>query len=299
MPYKVIIMLLGKLYEKYVNAIKYEELKGNIEVVAVGDIAPYAKTLDGWRLCTTEEALMSGFDYMIFSQGVKQAEEAAQTFAKIGISPDRVLPIEIFGSICFDFAQYVRLHQKQMSIIAINCWGGITSHYLHLKFRSPFVNLFLSEEDYLELLGDLQGYLALPLTEDTESEEAKKRPYPLGKLGGLTLYLSHYKSFSEAKALWDKRKARINWDCLFVMMYSIHRQIAERFAAIPYERKVIFTPEDFGVDCQICLKDYNAWIENMETDFWKSVNGAVDGHLQYYDPLKLLNGEKDFYRIEK
>ena len=143
MPFKVIIMLLGKLYDQYKNAIKLEELKGNIEVAAIGDIAPYARSLDGWRLCTTEEALSYGFDYLIMSQGVRETENAALTFSKIGIDPERVLSIEIFGAQCFDFPGYVRLHHSKLSIIAKNCWGGFTYHALRLKFRSPFINMFL------------------------------------------------------------------------------------------------------------------------------------------------------------
>ena len=298
-PYKIVIMLLGGIYEKYVNSVKYEELKGNIEVLAVGDIAPYAETLDGWKLCTTDEALQCDFDYLIFSQGVKQTEEAAASFAKIGIDPEHVLSIEVFGSICFDFADYVRLHHAHISIIAKNCWGGLTYHALRMKFTSPFINLSFLDEAFLRLLSDLRGYLELPLVEDKESDEARSHDYPCAMLGDISVRLNHYKSFAEAKQLWDERKERIHWDNLFIMMYTVHPEIAERFDALPFKRKVIFTPEDFHVPCQICLKDYNPWIEDMEEDFWKSVDGVADGHLQYYDPIKLLNGDKEFYRIRK
>ena len=299
MPYRVVIMLLGSIYEKYVNAVKYEELKGNIEVLAVGDIAPYSRTLDGWRLCTTDEALACDFDYILFSQGIRETEEAARTFAKIGINEERVLSLEVFGAVCFDFRDYIKLHHTKQSIISINCWGGFTSHALRMKFRSPFVNLFMNDSDYLKLLQDLRGYMDKALVEDTDSEEAKKKPYPMAFLGDIQLHLNHYKTFAEAKELWDKRKTRINWDNLFVMMYTVHEENARLFDELPYEHKVIFTPFDFGVSCQICLEDYNAWIDNMEKDFWKSVNGVANGKLQYYNPIKLLNGDEDFYRIVK
>lgn len=295
--YKVAILLLGCRYEKYLGAIKYEELKGNIEVVAVGDIAPYGRTLDGWRLCTTEEALVSGFDYLILAQDFKETEEAANTFSKVGIRQDRVLSIEVFGGICFDFADYVRLHHSNISIIAKNCWGGLTSHALGLKFLSPFVNLSFLDDAFLRLLSNLKEYMELELEPDTESEEAKLHDFPCAMLGDISIRLNHYKDFASAKMAWDERKKRINWDNLFIMMYTVHEDIAKRFEELPYERKVIFTPEDFHVPCQICLKDFNPWIENMEEDFWKSVDGVADGHLQYYNPYRLLLGDEDIYRF--
>ncbi len=299
MPYKVVIMLLGSLYEKYRNAIRYEELKGNIEIVAIGDITPYARTLDGWRLCTTEEALVRGFDYLIMSQGMKETEEAARTFAGIGIDPEHVLSIEIFSSVCFDFCAYIRLHHAKPSIIAQNCWGGFTYHALHLRFRSPFINMFMEEDDYLRLLSDLRGNLELPLKEDRDSEEAAKNAYPVAYLGDVQLHLNHYKSFEEAEVFWNRRKERINWDNLFVMMYTARKENAMLFESLPFEKKVVFTPYDLGAEHQICLSDYNEWLEDVEKDLWRNVNGVANGTLQYYDPIRLLNGDEDFYRIVK
>ena len=55
------------------------------------------------------------------------------------------------------------LQSSKISVIAINCWGGLISHTLGLEFRSPFVNMFLEEQDYLKLLSDLDYYLGMEL----------------------------------------------------------------------------------------------------------------------------------------
>ena len=297
MRYKVILMLTGKLYEKYVNAVKFEELRGNIEVVAVVDVAPYAGRIDGWRMCTAEEAFAYDFDYIICSMGIRETGESARTFAACGIDLDRVLPIGIFSVPCFDFKEYAKLHHSRVSIIAKNCWGGFTYHSLFMKFTSPFINMFLSDEGYMKVLGNLEYYMSLPLAED-DSEAAKGKAYPCALLGDVNIDLNHYKSFDEAKKCWDERVCRINWDNLFVMTYTADINVAQEFDSLPYGKKVIFTSEDFGVPGQICLEKFRGSVADMKSDMWRIVNSVANGTLQLYDPIKLLNGDGDFYRTE-
>lgn len=294
--YKVTVLLLGKLYEQYRNALQWEERKGNIEVLAIGTPSPYAESLDGWRMTDIDNALLSGFDYLIMAQPIHETAEAAKTFAKIGIDPYSVLSIEVFGAICFDFAAYIRLHHSKVSIIAGNCWGGFTYHALKLPFYSPFINMFLEDDDYLRLVLDLDGYLAEPLRQDM-SEQAEHYAYPLGLLGDVRLHLNHYPNFETAREQWEKRLARLNRENLFFMMFTCRREVAQRFAELTYDRKVVFTPDDFGVDCQINLGCFNSLIGNNMNEFFKSVNSVAGGALQFYDPIRLLNGEKEYYRV--
>ena len=44
------------------------------------------------------------------------------------------------------------------TIIANNCIGGFISHYLHLQFASPTVNLFILPSDYIKMLRDFDKY---------------------------------------------------------------------------------------------------------------------------------------------
>lgn len=295
MGYKIVILLLGKLYEQYRSAVTLEEQKGNIKVLAIGVPNPYGSSMDGWPLMEVQEALQCGFDFLVMSQALRETMEASQTFARMGVDPERILSIEIFGAICFDFAEYVKLRQSKVSIIAGNCWGGFTYHALKMQFLSPFVNLFLEDEDYLRLLSDLKGYMEKPLVQDF-SEWAKKYDYPIGLLGDVALHFNHYPDFETAKRKWDERLRRINWQNLFVMMYTCDLDVARRFSLLPYRHKVVFTPGDFGVDCQINLECFNDLIGHDMTQFFKSVNSVATGTLQLYDPLRMLNGEKDFYR---
>ena len=75
------------------------------------------------------------------------------------------------------------------------------------------------------------------------------------------------------------------------MMFTCHRKVAQKFAELPYDRKVVFTPDDFGVDCQINLGCFNSLIGNAMNEFFRSVNSVPNGALQFYDPIRLLSRE--------
>ena len=132
-----------------------------------------------------------------------------------------------------------RLKNKTPSIISNNCVAGVIYHDLGLRFDSPTVNLFFGAEDFVRFAENLEVYLSLEL-----QEIRSDRPYPVGMLGDITIYFMHYKSFEEAKAKWEERTARINFDNLFFIMSEREGctpTVAERFDRLPYRNKVLLT----------------------------------------------------------
>lgn len=55
----------------------------------------------------------------------------------------------------YHYFQFARLKNKDFSLIANNCNGGFILHDLGLKFRSPFVNLYINPDDYIYILQNL------------------------------------------------------------------------------------------------------------------------------------------------
>lgn len=54
----------------------------------------------------------------------------------------------------------------------------------------------------------------------------------------------HYKSFEQSKKIWEERLTRLNLNNLFIMMTDrdeCDEQIIQRFDALPYKNKIIFT----------------------------------------------------------
>lgn len=133
-----------------------------------------------------------------------------------------------------------KLKNKEFSIFASNCNGACICHDLGLQFRSPFVNLWLTAEDFVKLLEDPREYLAAPL----EFIEDKKVAYPVARLKDITLYFEHYATQQEATEQWQRRSQRINWDDLYVLMTDrdgCTEELLRRFDALPYQHKAVFT----------------------------------------------------------
>ena len=133
-----------------------------------------------------------------------------------------------------------RLKNTDISIIASNCNGGIISHDLGLQFRSPFVNLWMKPGDFIKLIYNLEEYICYDLK--FVSEEGIH--YPVALLKDVKIYFQHYRLESEAENFWKKRIKRINYDNLAVFFTDrdgCTYQMLQKFDALPYKRKVVFT----------------------------------------------------------
>lgn len=131
--YRVAILYTGDCYNKCINSIKYEELKGNIEVVGVGEANPYATSIDGYPFCTITEVLNYGCDYLLIGGIENSFVQIKEMLVQVGVPENRILSLSIFKIPCFDFAQYIRFHEERVSIITCHCWGGLTYHTLKVS----------------------------------------------------------------------------------------------------------------------------------------------------------------------
>ena len=195
----------------------------------------------------------------------------------------------------FTLDKYRRLQRSRLSIISMNCFGGLLSHTLGLPFRSPFVNMFLDEKDFLRLVQSLQAFMEKNLTlKEMKWNEVLKFNYPIVKLGDVDIVMNHYPGFDEAVSKWNKRKARINWSNLFVTMYTEDEKISREFDALPYEKKVCFVPFKSDLD--------SAWQINSASqkgiEFWRFINSFGSGRPFFYDPFDMLLYGKKTQLIE-
>ena len=154
-----------------------------------------------------------------------------------------------------------RLCNEKPTIICSNCLGGILYHWLGLEFRSPFINLFFKNEDFILLLENLEEFLATEIVEDKES----KRNFPVG-IGykGIKVYFMHYKTFEEAIIKWNARKERMSRDNLVVLFSNFEgdEKILERFQKLPFRNKLVFVEEKYkNYDCTLCLSGYEKYKE--------------------------------------
>ncbi|MGN0990323.1 MAG: DUF1919 domain-containing protein [Candidatus Ventricola sp.] len=116
---------------------------------------------------------------------------------------------------CFERTARKRLNNDGFSIICSNCIGGLIYHRLGKPFLSPTINLWMSQPDFLKFVLDLRGYLdeELVFIED-------KYDYPVALLRDIKIYFAHYHSESEAQDCWNRRRSRVNYDNLYIIMYD-------------------------------------------------------------------------------
>lgn len=144
------------------------------------------------------------------------------------------------------------LNNRDFSILANNCWGGIVSRDRRLPYNSPTCGTYFFSKDYLRFLSDPRGYLGMELEEVPFREsvhadeifEKEQREPVIGRMGDAEVVLLHYQTFAEAKEKWDRRKARIRWDNLLVK-YSDQNGFApedfETFRGLPFRNKLFLT----------------------------------------------------------
>ena len=195
----------------------------------------------------------------------------------------------------FTLDKYRRLQRSRLSIVSMNCFGGFLSHTLGLPFRSPFVNMFLDEKNFLRLLQNFQALMEKNLLlKETKWQTDLKFYYPVVTLGDVVINMNHYRDFDEAVAKWNERKTRINRYNLFVTMYTADEKILEQFDELPYGKKVCFVPFKSDVD--------SAWQINSESqrgiELWGFINAFAQGKQFFYDPFDMLLYGKKTQLIE-
>lgn len=177
---------------------------------------------------------------------------------------------------------------EDRTIIANNCIGGFISHYLHLRFCSPTVNLYIHQPDYIKMLQDFDKYFdpAAPIT-----EVKTDKPFPVGDLYGCKIYFMHYTDFEGAVQKWRERCARINKNSIYLMMTDRDGCTLEdmkAFDALPYKNKVIFTCRKYP---DIPSAFYISGFEGQQSvgQLQESMNLTGKRYIDQFDYVDFLN----------
>ncbi|HHE9474355.1 TPA: DUF1919 domain-containing protein [Haemophilus influenzae 10810] len=143
-----------------------------------------------------------------------------------------------------------KLTNQGMTVISANCVGAFILHDLHQPFNSPFVNLYLSPQDFLRYLQNMDFYRTQPLT-FVQTEKS----YPVGKLADLEIHFMHYHREQEANEKWQLRTLRMKLDNLFIMMTDrdgVTEKDIQLFDQLPFKNKVIFTHKPYPAFKSAC-----------------------------------------------
>ena len=82
-----------------------------------------------------------------------------------------------------------RLINSSPTLLCSNCTGGFIYHWLGLKFNSPFINLWMTPEDFVLALENFDEFISTPLICDENSNS----DYPIGiGFNGVKIHFLHY-----------------------------------------------------------------------------------------------------------
>lgn len=203
---KVILWGSHAEYSIFYKHLYLEVLKGNMQIMAIVLKGDRLAAIDGIEVIRTEELMIREYDYLI-DMNQSGRELIIRLLELLKVPRSKVIPAKIFMHPYFDLQRWIAVKESRVSIIADNCWGGITYHSLGLEFLSPFINLFLEGDDYLRLLENFNYYIEQPLLFIEEKYETNlKRNYPVIGLDDVTLFFNHYTDFESAVGIWERRR---------------------------------------------------------------------------------------------
>lgn len=165
-------------------------------------------------------------------------------FAKIKQKMHSLL-IQVVNSI-FEAQCRIRLKNHEFTILCSNCIGGVISNRLGLQFNSPTVNLFIRQYDFIKFALAPHYYLEQELVFIPVD-----CPYPVGQLDDIQIHFNHSKNIADACCDWNRRKQRIIWDNLFVILYDRDNLTREQILSLQdvvCKRLIVLTEHDTFCD---------------------------------------------------
>lgn len=197
---------------------------------------------------------------------------------------------------------------KDVTILSPTCIAGLIYHYLGLEFESPTINLFMTEDDFFNFVTDLKWYVGHEVVFFKEDE---LEGFPIGLIYGreqsknIYINFNHHKDFMAAKCDWDRRKARINYDNIFIIASTRNcnetRECVMRWNQIDCKGIICFTAKEY-LDIPYAFK-LNAFANRECCDSY--MREGLSKYLQLhswekeFNYIKWLNGEKNAIMLRK
>ena len=153
---------------------------------------------------------------------------------------------------------------QEFSFITQNCVGIRFSEWATDEYRSPTINLWFTPGDFLTFAEDLPAYLSMTIDHDVE--QSAERGYPVGRLGDISVYFTHYATIDQARDQWARRARRVRPDRIILVMHDRDGFTDEhlaRFAALPWKRKLLITAQPKGIPQAVSVP---AWAHRAEVD---------------------------------
>ena len=292
---KILLWGLGQEYNHSLNSLKYWEQQQSIEIIGVTDrIVPEMEKIDGWNIYAANDIYKLNMDYILV-MSEKYFHEIFQDILLLGIERNMILSVKILTIPYFDWNKYTKIQKSDLSIICNNCVGGILYNTLRLECLSPCKNLAIPDESFLKMIQNLEYYMnCKPKLARWQMDPHSKKKFPVMNLDGVEIWFNHDTVFDEALEKWNRRKKKINYKNILLIMYSESDETAEKFLSIVnYCKKIVFVPEQSKIENKNCIK---LKMFPDQKEFFEIVNSSASmGKNSYcYKILDMLIGDREY-----
>ncbi len=279
-----------------------------VEVIVIADtkMGGIYNKIDGIPVIFPNELTSFSFDYLIICAYYKPVlEEIIAAAVSLGINRNIILPLRIFQIPFFNFDDYIRIKNSNISILSDSCFAGYLYHKFGMQFTSPTINMFADNENYLRFLKDIKGHFNESMVEvdaPVEHPYWGKYAYPRGLVGDSEWVFNHDASFETAAERWKRGVERFNFDNYLVIMSLMSESAANEFDQLPIEHKIGFYWKDLGLKSVVYMPEWNSADVRAKLGFAfvRLVNLAADEGcgIRSINWMKALLHEEDYRRVE-
>lgn len=190
--------------------------------------------------------------------------------------------------IMFQRKQRKRIKNKDFTLLTGNCIGGYVYHQLGLEFRSPTINLMILNQDFKKLVLNLRHYMSLtPISYvDTRFPDV-----PSALLDDIVIHFTHYSTSEEGIKAWEKRKHRIDYNNVFVIISDIDLSVQdiEELRNAECRKLAVMTSKDLKFDHCLFIPKYKG-MKHVGELLGKTISGKWRFE-HFFDLVDWVNSE--------
>lgn len=182
---------------------------------------------------------------------------------------------------------------EDASIVSVNCVGGEISHALNMRFNSPFVNVSIARNDFVEMCCRFTEYMQCEMNTRLARDGSVVGTIGGGTLPLVTIRFPHDTDPQQVSAVWERRRERINYDKLIFIVddQGLDEEHLKMFETINCFRKICLCSKDMSEQFPSCylMKQYEGMTCTGKYQS-KSFNGLHKFETMW-DYVSFLNGD--------
>lgn len=279
---KVILYGVGGLYQKF------KEINSSlIDIVALVDSYKSGKQIDGYIVKNIDEILEMNIEYDYIIICSEYSNEIRKLLLQKNIDENKI--INYFGY--HNILNLLKIRENRnvigndITIISNHCWGAYLYKALGIQYNSPFIWLFVEDNDYEKLVLSFNEYMDNVNSLKVIFDE--KLGYPVGMLKDIKLQFIHYKTCDEAYEKFISRALKINKDNILLECTTSNKDIIETILTSDFRKKLIITDIEYKSNNVYSFVGWDEIVKNKNIS--KFSDFVLNCSFDYINLNKIIN----------